>query len=784
MLCGALFRLFGDGKPDGLPLPPHLATPSAKDPPPPMSSLIESDSFSVGEPTSYGAPHGRAARTGREVSPLALAWRNRWLLLLTTLVGGGAAWATVQRVTPRYTSVSRLYVERALPRVLESEAPVVQSATYLYTQAELIRSTPVLAAAADAPENANLETFHGVDNRVAFLRDNINVGVGSQDDIINVSAELPNAADAAQLVNSIVDAYVSKYAEQRKTNTVEVLTILRNEKHKRDAELAECRKALDDFRQQHMELAVQLEQGNVVTQRFSSLAEELNSTEIELLQAKALFHRVKSMYDTPKQRPFLLDMAGDDQQALRDIELERQVQEVEQALASERARWGEGHPRVKLLRQSLAELRDKLTKMQEIVIEAYVESVRQQYELLDQKRSELQAAYDASFAAATQASSLLVQLNSLQEAYERTANMCDILDERIKEVNLTEEFGAMNVSILEVAGPATIPSYPSRARFLAVGLMLGGVVGFGLAWLRELLDHRLKSVDEISEVVQLPVFGVVPQSSASADRALAGQLVLQAPRSSVAEAIRTLRTALHFGMAGEDVKVLAITSPMPGDGKTTIASNLALAMAQADQRVLLIDADLRKPSQHTIFDLSTEKGLATVLSARMPVGDAIVRLRESSLEVLPCGPLPANPVELLNNGYFAELLESLKTRYDRIVIDSPPVLPVADARVIAAVSDATLLVLRAERSTRRSAIGARNELWRVHANRLGVVLNSVPLRKQAAYGYGDPYGYGYGHQYGYGEYAAIEEASAPDRGRKKSRALVKAATEPAITSQE
>jgi capsular exopolysaccharide synthesis family protein len=232
------------------------------------------------------------------------------------------------------------------------------------------------------------------------------------------------------------------------------------------------------------------------------------------------------------------------------------------------------------------------------------------------------------------------------------------------------------------------------------------------------------------------------------------------------------------------VKVIAVTSPVPGDGKSTMASNLAIAMAQADQRVLLIDADLRKPTQHLIFNASAEKGLASVLGARLPVSEAIVPSGVPSLDLLPCGPLPANPVELLNNGYFSELLETLKGRYDKILIDSPPVMPVADARVIAAISDATLLVLRAERSTRRMSLGARNELWRVRATRLGVVLNGVPQRKRGAYSYGESYGYGYGYGQGYGAYAAVEESPTTALSRKKSRALIPATATAAAPEEQ
>ena len=188
----------------------------------------------------------------------------------------------LQRVTPLYKSVSRVYVERTIPHVLSSEMQVGQSATYLYTQAELIRSTPVLAAVAESPEYSKLESFRDVDNRVGLLQQCMSVTVGQQDDIINVWAELPKPEDAARLVNAVVDAYITKYAENRRSNTVEVLNILRNEKERRDAELEKRQKELADFRKQNPALAIQVDRTNVVTRRFGQLSEELNQTEIAL----------------------------------------------------------------------------------------------------------------------------------------------------------------------------------------------------------------------------------------------------------------------------------------------------------------------------------------------------------------------------------------------------------------------------------------------------------------------------------------------------------------------
>ena len=364
------------------------------------------------------------------------------------------------------------------------------------------------------------------------------------------------------------------------------------------------------------------------------------TTEIALFESKARYYRVKEMYESPTQRPMLLEMANSAQRGARDNELEGRVQQVEQALVSERAKWGEGHPRVVLLRDSLDELRARSEKQHKAVIDSFVESVQQDYELLDHKRNELRAAYDKQFKMATEVSAQALQLVSLEDALKRTEHDCDILEDRMKELNLTEEVGSMNVSIMDPAAPSSTPSYPVRSQFLAAGIFMGALTGLGLAWLRDLLDHRIRTIEEMGEVMQLPVLGVLPYFGDGREASQAGQLVAISPRSMAAETVRTLRTAIHFGLGGAHSKTFCITSPSPGDGKSTVASNLAIAMAQAGQRVLLIDADLRKPTQHNIFDVDPQRGLGSVLAERHPVEEAIIPAVIDSLDLLPCGPLP------------------------------------------------------------------------------------------------------------------------------------------------
>jgi capsular exopolysaccharide synthesis family protein len=223
-----------------------------------------------------------------------------------------------------------------------------------------------------------------------------------------------------------------------------------------------------------------------------------------------------------------------------------------------------------------------------------------------------------------------------------------------------------------------------------------------------------------------------------------GQKVHLESKSVVAEAYRTIRTAIFFGAPKDEARTILVTSPAPGDGKSTLASNLAITMAQAGQKTLIIDADFRKPVQHKIFEVDDDRGLSGVLAGRDTIEQVIRPGPVEGLEIMACGLEVPNPSELLNSDACNETLKALCERYDRIVIDSPPVAPVADSQILAAVCDITLLVVRAEKSTRRQAQHARDSLLSVGARLLGAIVNDVS-QKGGQYGYYSSYGY-YGNR--------------------------------------
>jgi capsular exopolysaccharide synthesis family protein len=277
-----------------------------------------------------------------------------------------------------------------------------------------------------------------------------------------------------------------------------------------------------------------------------------------------------------------------------------------------------------------------------------------------------------------------------------------------------------------------------------VGALLGCLLGIGIAIVVDATDRSFRSPDDIRRALSLPVlahFPMVPLRSRRLRRGKAqvprvSPAVWSAlrPRSREAEMFRGLRSELCFAAEGDRRKVIQITSPSPGDGKSVVAANLAVSLAQCGQNVLLVDCDLRRPTQHELFQLAQPEGLSTLLGGESELPDAVQSTAVGRLWVLPGGPLPANPAELLASARFAQLLELVRGQYDFVLLDSAPLLSVSDPAAIAARADGVLLVLRLTKEARALALGAQRKLAAVHARTLGVVVNGVDRKGWRFYG--------------------------------------------------
>jgi succinoglycan biosynthesis transport protein ExoP len=679
-------------------------------------------------------------------SLIRIIWRSGWIVLLTTALALAAAFVYLSKAKPVYTSTSRIYVEQSGPKIFAEteEGIMTQSKNYLYTQAELLKSMPILADVLDVPGVRQMKTFARVDNSIAHLKRNLDVRVGKKDDIINVSFNSPYPAEAAQLANEVVDSYITYHASRKRSTSAEVLKILQNEKAKRSEELTEKLEAMMDFKRKNEALALEGSQGNIVIGRLEKLSTVLTEAQLATIESKSTYESTKEMVSDPARLKQFVEAerakgvyisTGSEKAALKP-----KLDQLRLRLADRLRQVKSGHPAVTALETAIAHIEAQIADLDAKFAQAQLAVAEQQYRAAKEKEDQIARYYEDQRRQALDLNDQLSQYTILQSDWDQTKKLCDILDDRIKELNVTEDVGALNISILEVARPAGAPSEPQKARIMAIALVLGLLLGGGLALLRDWVDQRLRSAEEISAVLGVPVLGVVPSMSRRQSMVARGQKVHKDSDSRAAEAYRTIRTAVFFGAAKDEAKTVLVTSPATVDGKTTLVSNLAIAMAQAGQKTLILDADFRRPMQHKIFEVNHEDmGLSSTLAGTTTLEEAIRPTEVEGLELLPCGPDVPNPSEILNSDSFAGLLELLSNRYDRVIIDSPPVMPVTDAQILAAICDITLLVLRAEKSTRRVSQQARDGLLSVGARVLGAVVSDVP--KKGRYGYYSGYGY-------------------------------------------
>ena len=683
---------------------------------------------------------------------IQVVWRNRWIILLTTIAALVMAFIYVLKATPIYSSTSRIYVEQSGPKILtEVEGVMTQSKNYLFTQAELLKSTPVLSSALEKPGVKQMRIFNNIDNVLVFLKKKaLNVSVGRKDDIISVSSDSPDPAEAAHLVNAVVDSYITYHTTRQHSTSAEILKILRGEKDKRSKELVDKLQAMMDFKKEHEALTFESRQGNLVIERLERFSTELTDAQLLTIEAESNYQTIREMISDPTRLMHYIESqrttATYSSTESQKTELKSKLEQLEISMANRSREVTPEHPAIVAFKNDIERIKKQITELDIQYANAQLAVAEQQYLAAKERESQISKYYDEQRQQTLALNEQLAQYTILQSDWEQTKKLCDILDDRIKELNVNEDVGALNISILEAAHPATSPSAPQKTKYMALALVMGLMLGVGLALLRDWRDQKLHSVEEISTVLGMPVLGVVPSMSRREDVAERGRKVYLDSKSSWAEAYRTIRTAVFFGAPKGEAKTILVTSPAPSDGKTTLVSNLAIAMAQAGQKTLILDADFRKPMQHNVFGINHEHiGLSSVLAGATKLQQAIHPTEINGLEILTRGPEVPNPSEILNSSSFGKLLELLSSTYDRIIIDSPPITPVTDAQIIAAICDITLLVLRADKSTRKISRQARDGLLSVGAHVLGVVVNDVP--RKGRYGYYGGYG-NYGGYYG------------------------------------
>ena len=664
---------------------------------------------------------------------LAVLWRRRWVLLPTVLICLLAAAAYLYTATPIFSSVSKVAIAQNGPRVFtETQGYVGQSENFMQTQADLFLSTAVLTRALNGAEYRKMNTFANLTgDPVAGIRNykGFKVEAAKKSDVLVVTMESPYPREAAAFVNSIVLAYIEEQSADKRSAGDEMMKILKASKYDLQLKLDATLARMVETKRSGKVFSFKEDKGNLVAEQVERMSESLMTAQLETIAFRSQRDSIKASLESSDTVAAFVEAqqakgreAGDQEYQ----ELRTQLNTLLLNQATSAAIQGSKHPRTALLQSTIDDLRQRMAIKQRKMVEAQLIAANAQVVAAESKEKQTQAALDLHEGKAQGMIPQAIEYASLEAKAAQLQKQLEPIDTRIAEISVnTAEMAPLNIKVLEQARAEETPIKPNKPLVMAAALMLGFILGMGLAVLRESQDARLHTPEEILAVLGTPVLATVPRINPRLSSTNRGQMVRLDSRSITAEAYRSVRTSLYLGIGGK-AKSILVASPMPGDGKSTTASNLAIAFAQAGDRTLLIDCDLREPVQHLIFENDGKVGLSNVMTGEVKLRDAVRPTRSPNLYLLPCGPIPGSPSELLGSKKFARLIQALSKSFDRIVIDSSPLLRFADGRILAASADATVLVLRMNQSMRTLGVVAINGLTKVGANVVGAVANDVP----------------------------------------------------------
>jgi capsular exopolysaccharide synthesis family protein len=555
---------------------------------------------------------------------------------------------------------------------------------------------------------------------------------------------------AAALANMVADAYMEKTMEDRLGSTAAAAEWLARQLDTTRKQLTESEHALHEFKKHHNVLSVSVEnRQNLLSEEIREYNERLTDTRARRIELQARLDRLKSARSSPEAVQG--SSSGDDSEldALRST---LGANLIERASLS--VRYGDSHPAIKELDGEIAALRKSVATEVDALITVADGDLKEAQAV----EAGLSKAQDQAKRAGLDLNLREIEYSRLNRQRESSSKLYDLLLQRTAETDLTRLLRTTHVHVVD---RALIPkaAVSPMVGFNILGGVFGGLLlGFALAFLLHQIDRRIRDVHDV-ELLGLTVLGIFPsvgEDGAEASHSYPSrrkrqkvgeletvhQIVHTHPMSMAAELCRTVRTNLMFMAAESPLKTMVVTSANPRDGKTTVASNIAIALAQSGQRVLLIDADLRRPCIHKAFDLDNRTGLTNTLVGDKTLGEVTCDVGIDNLSVVACGPLPPNPAELLHTKQFSRLLEEAESRYDRVIFDSPPLRAVTDAAILAPQCGGTLLVVRSRNTTRDAVSAAIRSLKDVQANILGGVLNDVePGRGGQGYRGGGYYQY-------------------------------------------
>jgi len=661
------------------------------------------------------------------------------------------------------------------PTEMETEVKILQSdllALQVIKELNLDRR-PEFGGSLPLPSNSDLapDPLQTDPSRTSSLlggfRGSLKVNLSPNSRIIEIHYRSTDKQTAANVVNTLMQTYVENNFKARFESTMQASDWLSKQLVDLQMKVETSQEKLVRYQKEHEILGID-EKQNITTAKLDELNKELTSAESERMDKESFYRLIESGDpDAIASSAGGVDKGSSGAQSASGLleSLSGRQADLKIQIADLNTQFGPSYPKLTQLNNQLKEIDSQIqAEMKKIA-----SKVRGQYMTALQRENMLHDALEKQKQLANKLNESAIEYSLLKRDVDTNRQLYEGLLEKLKEAGVSAGLKSNNFRIVDSARVPNSPVEPNVPRNLGFALVLGLTSGIGLAFLLEGLDNTVRTTEQAQIISGLAPLGMIPLGSKTAREganpkrlALASsneavELITQVrPQSQMAESYRALRTSLLLSNLGAPPKVIMITSALPQEGKSTTSINCAVVLAQKGVRVLLIDADLRRPSIHKSLGMGPRSGLSNVLTGSTTLQQAITHTAVlPNLDVLPAGTPPPNPAELLASTNMRDVLIELREKYDHIVVDTPPTLSVTDAVVLSPRADAIVLVIRSGHTTKQALRRSRDILMQVNAKVAGVLLNAVDLSSPDYYYY-------YEYQGKYSRYYRDDEGSDDD----------------------